>query len=237
MLSEKTWSPEAVARLFLGVMGTLCFGMLTNGLIEKFVVGLTEDQRRFLGTVAMGLFFQVSALIWITVFLREEKLSWAEAFGFSSPQRGRAISLAVLAVLVFLPIAWALTQIAFRIETHYRVEFVPQVIVEQLQKPGMGIGQKIVIGIIAIVFAPIAEESLFRGILYPTVKRAGYPKLAFWGTSFLFALVHFNKETFAPLLILAIILTLLYEETNNLLAPMVTHSLFNATNFIYLILQ
>jgi membrane protease YdiL (CAAX protease family) len=35
---------------------------------------------------------------------------------------------------------------------------------------------------------------------------------------------------------LAVILTLLYEFTGNLLAPITTHSLFNAVNF-YLVLR
>jgi len=43
---------------------------------------------------------------------------------------------------------------------------------------------------------------------------------------------------FLPLFALAMLLTLLYERTNNLLAPITAHSLFNALNFaLYYILQ
>jgi len=81
---------------------------------------------------------------------------------------------------------------------------------------------------------PAAEEMLFRGLLYPWIKKAGFPKLAFWGSSLLFALIHLNLMTFLPLFVLALILTALYEKTNNLLAPITAHTLFNAVNLVML---
>jgi hypothetical protein len=91
--------------------------------------------------------------------------------------------------------------------------------------------------LIAVVFAPIVEEALFRGILYPALKRLGRPRLALWGSSALFAAVHFNMVTFLPLMVFALVLVYLYETFQNLLAPIVAHSLFNAANFFLLIYQ
>jgi membrane protease YdiL (CAAX protease family) len=42
---------------------------------------------------------------------------------------------------------------------------------------------------------------------------------------------------FLPLFVLALVLTVLYEKTNNLLAPIAAHSAFNAVNFAMLLLQ
>ncbi|HOB32537.1 MAG TPA: CPBP family intramembrane metalloprotease, partial [Verrucomicrobiota bacterium] len=47
--------------------------------------------------------------------------------------------------------------------------------------------------------------------------------------------IHANLKTFIPLTVLALVMTLLYERTGNLLAPIATHATFNAVNFIYLI--
>jgi uncharacterized protein len=85
-----------------------------------------------------------------------------------------------------------------------------------------------------VVLAPVAEEFIFRGILYPFVKQLNFPKLALFGTSFLFALIHADKAIFIPLFVLALALTWLYEKTGNLLAPIVAHSLFNAANLVIL---
>jgi CAAX protease family protein len=84
------------------------------------------------------------------------------------------------------------------------------------------------------VLAPVAEEMLFRGILYPAVKQAGFPRLALWGTALLFAAVHQNLVTFVPLTVLALALAWLYERTDNLWAPITAHAMFNAMNFVIL---
>jgi hypothetical protein len=74
-------------------------------------------------------------------------------------------------------------------------------------------------GVVAIVVAPVVEEILFRGILYPAIKELGRPRLALWGTAILFALSHENAMSLLPLTFLALVLTWLYERTDNLLAP------------------
>lgn len=87
----------------------------------------------------------------------------------------------------------------------------------------------------ALVAAPIIEEMLFRGIIYPSIKHAGYPKIALWGTSILFSLTHQNMPAFLSLVFFAMVLTWLYERTGNLLTPILAHSFFNAANFIMLL--
>jgi hypothetical protein len=97
--------------------------------------------------------------------------------------------------------------------------------------------QQVYFAIVTIFVAPFVEEVMFRGILYPTIKQFGFPKFALWSTSMFFAISHFNAVAFVPLLFMAVILTFLYETTENLLAPIVTHALFNAANFALLLRQ
>ena len=89
----------------------------------------------------------------------------------------------------------------------------------------------------AVVLAPVAEEFIFRGLLYPFIKQLGWPRLALIGVNLLFALIHFDVATFLALFLLALALTWLYEKTDNLLAPIAVHSLFNATNLGMLVLK
>jgi membrane protease YdiL (CAAX protease family) len=95
---------------------------------------------------------------------------------------------------------------------------------------------RVYLGAFAVVLAPVAEEFIFRGMLYPFVKQLGSPRLAWVGVSFAFALIHDDAATFVPLFVLALALTWLYEKTDNLLAPITAHALFNATNLIVLCL-
>jgi hypothetical protein len=87
------------------------------------------------------------------------------------------------------------------------------------------------------VIAPLAEEFLFRGVLFPFFKQLGFPAFAWLGVSFLFALIHHNAPVFLPLFLFALVLTWLYEKTSGLLAPITAHALFNAANLAMLLWQ
>src|SRR5450759_3774056 len=84
----------------------------------------------------------------------------------------------------------------------------------------------------AVLLAPVAEEFIFRGMLYPFVKQLGSPRYALFGISAIFALIHLDAGTLVPLFVLALALTWLYEKTDNLLAPITAHALFNAANLV-----
>jgi membrane protease YdiL (CAAX protease family) len=47
-------------------------------------------------------------------------------------------------------------------------------------------------------------------------------------------LIHADAAIFVPLFVFALALTWLYEKTDNLLAPIVAHGLFNAANLVVL---
>jgi membrane protease YdiL (CAAX protease family) len=46
-----------------------------------------------------------------------------------------------------------------------------------------------------------------------------------------------NLTALLALTVLGIILTFLYEETGNLITPIIAHSVFNAVNFAYMVFQ
>jgi membrane protease YdiL (CAAX protease family) len=85
--------------------------------------------------------------------------------------------------------------------------------------------------------APVCEEAIFRGILYPFLKQRFQPAFGLWMSSLLFATIHANAMTFVPLTMFALVLVWLYERTETLLAPILIHALFNAANFTLLVID
>jgi hypothetical protein len=181
------------------------------------------------------LSLQGAALVLIPHFLNEQALSWEEAFGFANNPR-RAIMWGVIVASLFLPLGMGLQWLSAEVMLHLprlHLKPEPQESVQTLQM-AVSWTNRFGLGAVTILVAPLAEEMFFRGILYPALKSAGFPRLALWGTALLFGVVHMNFVTFVPLVTLAIGLTLLYERTNNLWAPITAHSLFNALNFVIL---
>jgi membrane protease YdiL (CAAX protease family) len=147
----------------------------------------------------------------------------------------KAAARGLLAAALFLPVAWGCQWLSINVMDLAHLNPQNQAAVEELQDPDLTVAGKAVLGVIVIVIAPLVEEALFRGILYPAIKQRGFPRLALWGSSALFATVHFNMATFLPLLIFALLLVYLYETFQNLLVPIVAHSFFNAVNFFALL--
>jgi membrane protease YdiL (CAAX protease family) len=228
----RPWNNDnAVSRLggFL-----VCFygGFFLGALAQKNAqpIGPSVSQM-----IIAALSLQGAALMLVPHFLREQDLSWKEAFGFGNNWR-RAMMLGVILACLFLPVAMGLQWLSAQVMVHLpRLQLRPQE-QEAVQTLQMAVTwfHRLALGAVTIVLAPAAEEILFRGILYPTIKQAGFPRLAMWGTALLFAAIHLNLATFVPLTILALGLALLYERTDNLLAPITAHALFNAMNFVIL---
>lgn len=176
-----------------------------------------------------ALMFQGAVLAMTWRFLHEHQTRWTAGFGFEN-KWPRAIGLGVLGVALFLPLGWSLQLASIKAMHRFGWEPAEQLALVALRNSGSA-AQLISLGIVTILLAPLAEELLFRGILYPAAKQLGFPRAALWGTSVLFAAIHFNVAIFIPLLLLALLLVWLYEKTDNLLAPIAAHVTFNAVNF------
>ena len=235
MLSEKPWRPEQVLQLLIRLFTSMFAGMvLASGL--NSVSWLGPGQMKFLAIMVGAVSFHGVGLVLIHYFLRAQAMTWDEAFGLMSPRLGRSVAMAVMVAFAVLPIAWSLGQLSAKVMSSFHIEPVVQSPVQMLQGTAE-FPMKLLIGFLAIVIAPCVEELVFRGLIYPTLKQNGFPRLALWGTSLLFAAIHSNLMILLPLTFLAVVLTLLYESTDNLLAPILTHSLFNFVNFFWVIAQ
>jgi membrane protease YdiL (CAAX protease family) len=236
MLSEKPWRAEAVMQLCVAQVACLCLGMVTIGLLHKLgITGFKHDES--FGSILVGtLCFQGASWLLIPFFLRQHQTGWREAFGFSGPKLKRALLTALVFIHVVLPVVLLLQYASVNALEKFGIPSDDQAAVKLLTD-AKSVWTVVYLGVFAVVLAPVAEEFVFRGMLFPFVKQLGFPKLAWFGVSFLFALIHMNAPTLLPLFVFALALTWLYDRTDNLLAPITAHALFNAVNYAVLLWQ
>lgn len=225
---RKPWELERFTRRFSTLLVCLYLGLTLSAFAQR-AAGSGPMSNPTWRTVIAAISFQGIAIFFIWRFLREHHTSWADAFGF---QRGWKMSVlyGVLLAVSFLPFGWLLQtgSVSLLEKVNFHSEVQPAV---QALKNTVAWFDRAAIALAALVLAPVAEEMLFRGIFYPAIKQAGFPKLAWWGTALLFAAVHAHLATLAPLFLFALLLTWIYEQTDNLLAPIAAHAMFNALNF------
>ena len=94
----------------------------------------------------------------------------------------------------------------------------------------------ILTGVLAVVIAPLVEETLFRGYLYGVLKGHLGGIGAGLVTAVLFAAMHLNLAALPALFVLALCLTVAYEATGSLLVNIFMHSFFNLTSLVVIVL-
>jgi len=227
---ERPWKIEAVLVVGAGLMISLTLGMVVSAILRQLGPGLTLAQEKFYAFVVSSVSFQGAGLALTHFFLKQHELTWAEFLGLKEANLRKVALMGLFVAALVIPMTHLLNQLAAMLITLFQgtPEVQPTMQVLQLS---VSLGQRICFGAAAILVAPVVEEILFRGILYRTIQQRGYPRLGLYGSSLLFGAIHANLMTLIPLAFLAVILALLYDKTNNLMAPILAHSVFNAVNF------
>jgi membrane protease YdiL (CAAX protease family) len=91
---------------------------------------------------------------------------------------------------------------------------------------------ELLLAVAAVIVAPLCEEAVFRGYIYPVAKRFGgrYAATAF--SAVVFASAHGNLTALLPLAVFGVLLVLLYEWTGSLWAPISAHFFFNGATVL-----
>ncbi len=86
------------------------------------------------------------------------------------------------------------------------------------------------------IFAPIVEEIIFRGFVYPGLRRVMTVPAAALTSALVFAAAHIAVPVGGLLTItlIGIVLAYLYERSESLIAPVITHAMYNS--FVLLLL-
>ena len=89
-------------------------------------------------------------------------------------------------------------------------------------------------GIGLILLAPIAEEVLYRGLIF-----GGLSKWGFWPAAIIsgaiFRAVHLDLGSLIPFFVIGIVLAWLFWRKGHLIDSIIFHALFNATSFTLLV--
>jgi membrane protease YdiL (CAAX protease family) len=236
MLWERTWRTEAVIRFCAAQMICFCLGAMAITVLQKAGVGFFQPATGF-GVVLVGtLSFQGATWVLAPLFLRWHEIDWKQGFGLRGPRVPYVLLLAFLVTTIALPIAMLLQTVSIHLLTSIGWEAKPQDAVMTLLNAKTW-WARAYLAFFAVICAPVAEEFIFRGVLYPFIKQLGFPRLAWILVSFIFASIHMNLPIFIPLFVLAMTWTWLYEKTGNLLAPIAGHCLFNAANLALYLIQ
>ena len=82
------------------------------------------------------------------------------------------------------------------------------------------------------IWSPLVEELIFRGICYGILRKYLPKMAAVFGSALIFGLYHGNSVQFVYGTVMGIVMALLYEKYQTLIAPILFHSAANTAIYI-----
>jgi len=199
------------------------------GLWFLFVIYLSLSQTKEVAITTAILvnnaLFSFMLVGGVLIFLALRSLNPVDIFGLHRLTWSGAFR-SLLALLVALPAIY----LSYALVVHvFGADEKPQPLMQFFTSSETQLHDRWLLVFTAIVVAPLSEEAIFRGYFYGVIRRFGGRWPALILSAALFAAIHAHIPSFAPLFVLGLALTVLYEYTGSLWAPMLMHACFNAT--------
>lgn len=166
----------------------------------------------------------IGLLLALAGFLRLRRFDLDLSGGFSKIGFFRAAITGGVLILAAYPLIFLADIVTQRL---LRSRPQKQAIVEMFSQSST-LEQRILIIVLAVSLAPLAEEFIFRFFMYGVMKRYFGRVVGVLASALLFAAVHAHLPSFAPLFVLGSCFAIAYEWSGSILVPMMMHALFNA---------
>ena len=223
---------ENALKLTLDILTILMLSYFLSIFILPLVLKSTTLGKNILAfSLISNLFFEFFSAFAVLAYIKMGQLNFS--FYKIWPQ----IKKAVFLYLFIWPLFFAAVELTSFLAKQLHLPLIPQPVFFILLKEHNLFTLSLLI-IEIVVFAPVAEELIFRGFLYKFLRQRFSFVLSAFLVSFLFALMHFNFKSFIPIAVLGFGFCYIYEKTQNILAPIIMHLIHNSlTAVIILVLK
>lgn len=213
------WSVGTALWIVIGFALVLVGAAVAAGVVGR--TGLDEDW----AIVASGLILSsayVAGVVGVWMLARSRGSSLAAAVGLRSHGAGRLLGTALFAAVLgrLLAGAWGLVLQALGAD-------LSGFDLDPTKLFGQGTTGTVMLVLVAVVLAPVAEEIVFRGVLLNALVARWGIRVAIVGSSLAFSVVHLSLVAIPAVFLFALVLGWLFVRTRSLVVCIVAHALFN----------
>ncbi len=213
----------------VAVMVIIVITMITNnqtsmGLESSYIEKALLEYNQEITTWGLFLFQALGSVLAASIFLRMSKSNKRmKQLTKLDPRYWTRISVFLLMIILFSQmISYAIVDL-FEVS----LQSAYQSYIQLLENSGLS-NPNIVIIVAVVLFAPICEELVFRGI---TLELAGRGTNQFWLMNtiqaFFFGLSHMNLVQSTYAFVLGLMLGVIRKKTDSIIIPIIVHILFN----------
>ena len=205
------------------IVAILLSGLFLSNIALSFSSAHEVTSPRMRDLMA-GALLTLGILVFLIAFLRLRGFDLSALGGLAKLGFGRVLSIGT--ILLFA--AYPLIYIADALTRRVLGEGLSKQEIIQLFNASQTLPQRMMIIVMAVALAPMAEEFMFRFFLYGVLKRYFGRPAGLIVNAALFAAVHTHLPSFGPLFVLGSCFTIAYEWSGSILVSMTMHALFNA---------
>lgn len=180
-------------------------------------------------------FFTLIAIASVVIAIYYRRGYLVEGFGLIPKSSAPVVSTAIYGYLAIFVLSISLEALGLSDWLSSRLgERQNQDIVNEVLK-AKDTTRIVILVIGACIVAPFAEEIIFRGYLYPAMKRYAGPYVAALASGVIFGAMHVEIWSVIPLSLFGILLAALYERSGSIYTCMLTHCIFNTVTITLLL--
>ena len=175
------------------------------------------------------VFVHLPCLGAIWLITRREHISLDDGFGLKlGAETPKLLAIGAFLTLATLPIVALITVPYLRFLQSLGVQCDPQSVALMIQNTAdTPWPVRIAVGALAAILVPAIEELVFRGVAFPALARRFGTLPAAILISLVFAVMHEEVPTYAPLFVLSMVFCIAYARTGSLLVPFAMHATHN----------
>jgi len=183
----------------------------------------------FLGESMSLLFGEILMILPAVVFVSMQRLPLAATFRFRRISQKQTMATLLLFIPLFI--------LADELDRLIQMLFpMPNELLDALYQlmTFESLGDAISLILAGVVFAALAEEMLFRGLLQHTLEHFRDPAMAIVSSAVFFALVHFNPWTSIQILLLGLVFGYVTWKSQSIFPAILLHALNNLLSLLML---
>ncbi|PIQ84051.1 MAG: hypothetical protein COV75_04235, partial [Candidatus Omnitrophica bacterium CG11_big_fil_rev_8_21_14_0_20_63_9] len=218
------WSLGELGRIICLCVMVIALIPFVQLAVAAYQMAWKPDRNFWIAVSMLGL--DGFIILTILAFANHKGRSAIETFGFVGDRPNRSIRTSVRGYVAAFP--WLVLLLVAIVEVVRLTGWKPPE--EPIAQLIFQEGRPLVLAmtmVLACVIGPIAEELLFRGVLYAAVRKRTSWVIAMLVSGALFALIHTNPLGFIPIMGLGCLLAYLYERTGSLAGPLLVHIVHN----------
>ena len=204
---------------------------IIQGINLAALVGpMDETHREFTGS-ALAMIFAYVIILTVALFVGRAKVvgGW-KAWGLVGQPALKQLGWALLIVLMISPVIYGVMYLALEIYTVLAGSAPPEhSALLTLRDTAVPTWLVVLTCVNAVVFAPVVEELVLRGILLPVfVKHFDSAWRGIAVTALLFGLIHWGvPQTIPSLILFGVVLGYAYLKSGSLMLSILIHAVFN----------